>query len=211
MAFFITRRTVTPLARRHIGHIEGVENIPRQGPFLLAANHISYIEPSLLAMLAVERTGQRVWSLTKFSIWKTFSSFGMAGWLGMIPVEPSNSHRCLETALAHLVDGDPVLIFPEGTRNTSAELLEGKTGVARLALRTGVPVVPIGYQGPPGATTSQSIWNFLRRGKEIVISVGTPLVFPKKEERLLTHEELRIATATIMRSIAHLSHRPYAY
>lgn len=210
MAYPLLRIFVFPFVFRHIEAVEGIENLPTKGPYIVAANHMSYIEPSLLAALVSRKTNQRAYSLTKQSIWKVYRRFGIADWMGLIPVDPMNRRACLEIAEQLLRQGFPVLIFPEARRNDEQQLARAKTGVAELALRTRVPVFPLGYRGPEGRTTRQSLKNFLFHGKEIRIRVGKPLVFPQSSGEF-QYEQLRTAADVIMRAIAPLCGKPYPY
>lgn len=205
-------KTVLPLLRSllaKVGSIDGAENIPDHGPFILASNHVSYLEPALLSFLAVERTQSSIYSIAKKPIWKLFRMLGLADWMGLVPVDPEDKNKCIDLCVEKLNAGFPVLIFPEGHRNYAEELQRGKTGVARLALRTGVPVIPIGYIGPKGGSATGTLGHLFKRGKQIHIHVGKPLTFSKMEQ--LTPERLHSTTDEIMRSIAQLSQKAYPY
>lgn len=211
MAYGVFRKTIIPILLRRLGSVEGVENIPARGPFLVAANHVSYIEPALISMLAIQRTGQKVYSLTKDGIWRFFRKLGMADRLGMVRLDPEARERCVDDCVAKLHEGYPVVIFPEGTRNRSETLLRAKTGVARIALRSSVPVVPIGYRGPAGMTTAEAVRNALFSAKNIHIRVGQPMAFTQEAREPLTNELLHRVADTIMRRIAELAGSQYPY
>ncbi|MBI4415253.1 MAG: 1-acyl-sn-glycerol-3-phosphate acyltransferase [Candidatus Kerfeldbacteria bacterium] len=211
MAYPLLRHLVVPLVLRHIGRIEGEENIPLDRPFLAASNHVSYVEPALLAAVIVRATGQRIYALTWYRIWRVFHAFGLAGWLGMVPVVPAEPGKVLHHAMEMIARGHPILIFPEGKRNFDGGLLKAHTGAARLALLSGIPVLPIGYQGPPARTIAGSLGIFFRDGKQLRVTIGTPLVFPKMHQDELTRERLDGVSRDIMIEIGKLCNQPYQH
>jgi 1-acyl-sn-glycerol-3-phosphate acyltransferase len=124
--------------------IEGLENLPKKGPAIIAANHLSFLD-SFFIPLAVPR--RKVTYLAKadyFKSWKTSWFFKM---VGQIPTEREGgkkSQQSLDIATEVLEQGDLLGIYPEGTRSPDGYLHRGRTGVARLALKAGAPVIPCG-------------------------------------------------------------------
>lgn len=204
MSYPILRRTLFPRIISRISSIHGLEHLPRRGPFIVAANHVSYLETVLLAILIVRHTRQRVYSLTKFPVWNFFNKLRMDEWLGMIPVhrEPEKKGLSVDIGLIKLKQGHPIVIFPEGARAHGGRLLRGKTGVARLAFQSGVPVVPVGYLGPAVRTARETIRIYLHRARELQFHFGRPLKFPAPET--VTRDHLEQATADVMQAIAAL-------
>ncbi len=200
-----------PKLLRRVGGIEGLENLPEHGPLIVASNHVSYLEPALLSLLVIQKTDQTVFSIAKIGVWKLFHALGLAGYIGLIPVDPKNKSASIDLCLAKLHDGFPVLIFPEGHRNFEQVLQKGKTGTARLALLSGVPVIPAGYIGPRGGSVVETVRHLTQYGDQIRIRFGTPLHFSRVPAEQLTYEQLQITTGTIMRAIAELSTMPYPY
>lgn len=126
--------------------VTGVENVPRTGPAILAANHISFID-SLLIPLAVPR---RVTYLAKAEYWESWKTRWFFDVVGQIPVQRRDSEKAqaaLEAAMRVLGVGGLLGIYPEGTRSPDGRLYRGKTGVARMAATCGCPVVPVGLRG----------------------------------------------------------------
>lgn len=210
MSYAFFRSTLFPLFLKNVKAVEGLEHIPHRGPFVIAANHVSYIEPAIIGMLVNRVTHQKAYSLTKDGVWQLFHKLGLADFLGMVHVEPGQKERCIGECLKKLQQGYPVVIFPEGTRNPSPALLKAKTGVARLALLSGVPIIPVGYRGPPGMTTGEAIRNTFGDTKSITVRVGNPLTFPKQ---VSVHEHARLeeVAKTIMRAIAPLCKKNYPF
>jgi len=126
--------------------VEGVENIPLNGAAIIAPNHLSFCD-SVFVPAAIPR---RVWAIGKgeyMDDWKTKHLFPA---MGMIPVDRSGgdaSKVALDTAARVLAGGHLFMIYPEGTRSRTTHLHKGRTGAARLAARTGAPIIPVGHQG----------------------------------------------------------------
>lgn len=211
MAYALFRTTLTPWMLHRLGALEGVEHIPRTGPFIVAANHVSYIEPALVGALINWRTTQKVFSPTKESIYSIFRAFHLTNYLGMVLVPEADKSRVVGNCLVKLHEGFPVMIFPEGTRSPSGIMSEARTGAARLALLSGAPVIPIGYQGPPGRTMVEATRNILLRAKESRIRVGAPLTFSANGSTPITKELLTETTRTIMHAVAALAGTTYPY
>jgi 1-acyl-sn-glycerol-3-phosphate acyltransferase len=122
------------------------EHIPETGPAIFAANHISFLDSALL-MMTLPRQITFVGKAEYMDDWKTKHLFPA---LGMIPIDRkggSASMSALDAAAGVLDSGKFFGIFPEGTRSRNGNLHKGHTGVARLALRTGAPVIPVGVVG----------------------------------------------------------------
>ena len=142
--------------------VSGRENIPPEGPVIFAPNHTSYLDPFVLAPVILPR---RLGFIAKKELF--FFPLGpILKGFGAFPVDRSgDATGAVRTALTVLEDGLSLGIFPEGTRNHTEEpLLPLKRGVALMAARSGVPVVPVGISGSRGFTA------------RIRIRFGTPLI-----------------------------------
>ncbi len=128
--------------------VEGVEHLPTSGAVILASNHISYLDPIALGYLATKR-GRRTRFLTKEELFAKPLLRQILIGCGMIPVSRGSSDAAgsLVAAEESLRAGRCVTVFPEGTISLDLEPMMGKTGTARLAAATGVPVVPVGLWG----------------------------------------------------------------
>ena len=116
---------------------EGLDNVPIDGPVILAANHMSFFD-SVVLTLSVPRRTRFVGKAEYLDSWKTRIVFPA---LGMIPIRRSAGRQVLavlDTAAAALEHGDMLGIYPEGTRLGDGLLHRGRTGVAQLALMTNV-------------------------------------------------------------------------
>lgn len=154
--------------------IRGVENIPPHGGAVVASNHVSYLD-FIFVGLAAYRRDRLVRFMAKNSV---FSSRISGPWMrGMkhIPVDREAGAAAFVEAIDALKDGELVGIFPEATISRSWELKKFKTGVSRLALQAGVPIVPMVVWGGQRVYTVDKRYS-LRRGKAISILVGEPLI-----------------------------------
>ncbi|HJR19911.1 MAG TPA: lysophospholipid acyltransferase family protein [Actinomycetota bacterium] len=127
----------------------GVENIPKSGPVIVACNHISYFDPLCHAYM-IDRSGRKCRFFAKAELWKNpFLRFVLTH-AHQIPVERGSGETGpVEKAIEWLRRGELVVIYPEATITTNPDLtpMSGKTGVGRVALATGAPVVPIAVWG----------------------------------------------------------------
>jgi 1-acyl-sn-glycerol-3-phosphate acyltransferase len=215
MAYPFLRQTLISLLARRI-RVTGWENLPTSGGFLLIANHQSFLDPPTVVFPIIPRLNRRIYSLTKEPIWKGFEKIlGKRGvdWLGMVRVYDKSKADSLRDVKALLQRGEIVCIFPEGTRNREkpGEMLQGKTGAARVALATGVPVIPLGIVAPEGRTTGQSIRNFLNPRLPAELHIGPALHVDKVPEEQFTHELLEATTRRFMQAIGALAGRSYPY
>ena len=153
--YAMARLIVTPLYRvLWRVHVEGGERLPRRGPAILAANHVSFFD-SVVLIMSIRRTLSFVGKAEYLDSWKTRRVLPA---LGMIPVDRSDGRRALgalKIAAGVLRAGKLFAIYPEGTRSLDGDLHPGHTGAAYLSMATGVPIVPTGIVGtnriqPPG-------------------------------------------------------------
>ena len=150
----------------------GRHQVP-DGGVLLASNHRSFLDPFVIGC-CVRRP---IYFVAKQELFQN----RFAGWilncLGAFPVKRGESdEESMATALALLERGEAVVIFPEGTRHRSGPLHPPKRGVGRLALESGVPVVPIAVTGTEGARRG-----ILFRPARVDIRCGRPLTYPRVE------------------------------
>jgi 1-acyl-sn-glycerol-3-phosphate acyltransferase len=174
--------------------IEGAHNIPTSGPALLASNHVSYLDPLVLAYLA-DRRHRKVRFLAKAEL---FEKRGLGAFLRsahQIPVHRGSADAA--ASLDHAVDalrrGECVTVFPEGTISLDLEPMVGKSGTARLAQQSGVPVTPVGLWGMQRVMYKgrKPDW---KTGVAETVAVGDPI-------RIGPDEDVRVATDRIMSAI----------
>ena len=128
--------------------VEGADRIPGVGPAILASNHVSYLDPLTLAWLA-DRRGRRVRYLAKAELFDKFALGAALRSVHQIPVRRGSDDAAssLVAAVDALRAGECVTVFPEGTISLDLEPMVGKSGTARLARESGIPVTPVGLWG----------------------------------------------------------------
>jgi 1-acyl-sn-glycerol-3-phosphate acyltransferase len=190
--------------------VEGLEHVPASGAVILASNHLSFSD-SIFTPLIVKR---RVTFVAKAEY---FTGTGLKGRLtrmfflgvGTIPVDRSGgraAQAALDTQLRVLASGDIAGIYPEGTRSPDGRLYRGKTGVARLALSSGAPVVPVAHLN---TDEIQPTGRLIPRIRRVRIRIGAPLDFSRYAGRLGDRAVERAITDEIMYELMELSGREY--
>jgi cytidylate kinase len=181
-----------------------LDEIPREGPVIFAANHISNADPVVIGAWLTPRLGRRLHWLAKREIF----DWPIVGWAaahgGIHPVDRSGADiEAFRLAKRILDEGQPLFVFPEGTRSPDGRLQRAKDGVAMLALRTGAPVVPIGI------ADSDRVWpkgrKLPRPGGRITVTVGRPFQLADELPPGARGREAKaLATTALMRRIAEL-------
>ena len=207
MLYYVLHLVLKPLTRLiYRPVVEGTENVPADGPLLLASNHLSFIDSILIPLVAP----RRIFYLAKAeyfvgrSPWRRFRN-ALFTTLGAIPVDREaarSAQASLETALQVLNAGDAFGIYPEGTRSRDGRLYRGRTGVAWLALNAHAPVVPVGVIG---SADIMPIGSRFPRVRRVTVRFGTPLAFDDLTERYPPALARRLATDTVMDAIAELT------
>jgi 1-acyl-sn-glycerol-3-phosphate acyltransferase len=184
----------------------GQSNIPRTGPVIVACNHISYFDPLCHGYIVVRR-GRWPRFFAKSELWKNpFLKF-ILGHAKQIPVERGSGEMGpVENAIAQLRGDNAVMIYPESTITTNADLtpMQGKTGVARVALATGAPVVPVAVWGSHWVKPKKrkAVQKFRRT---IMVKAGAPMRFDAGlRDRRDDPEVLREATDRVMAELDRL-------
>lgn len=187
-------------------HFEGLERIPPHGPVLLACNHISYLDP-LGNAYAVVKSGRRPRFLAKQELFGIPLVGRALRGAGQIPVDRGtpNDPAPLTAAETALANGEVVVVYPEGTvtKNEDSMPMEGKTGIVRLSLATGVPITPMASWG------SQAVWQksgkgSLKFGRPIWMRVGDTIDLSGHAADVNDRETLRELTATVMAALTNL-------
>src|SRR5919201_5957403 len=124
----------------------GLENVPAHGPVILAANHVSFVD-SLFLPLVVKRRVVFLGKADYFASAKTRWFFKLANVIPVTREGGTGGEAAIQAGVRELRSGQVVGIYPEGTRSPDGRLYRGKTGVARMALLAGCPVVPVGILG----------------------------------------------------------------
>jgi len=184
----------------------GLENIPAQGPVILAANHVSFLD-SLFVPLMVKRRVVFLGKADYFTSVKTRWFFKLAS---VIPVKReggTSGEAAIQAGVRELRNGNVVGIYPEGTRSPDGRLYRGKTGVARMALLAGCPVIPVGVLGTRDIQPPEK--RMPRIGGRVEVVYGQPLRFDRFEGKDRDRFVLRSVTDEIMYEIMMLTGQEY--
>ena len=205
--YWIVKALVTPFVRIFVRvRVEGREHIPRRGPVILASNHRSFLD-SIFIPLVVRRRVTFVAKAEYFDDAKTAWFFRSCGQIPIRREGGSASERALSSATEVLRAGKVFGIYPEGTRTRDGLLHRGHTGVARLALRCNVPIVPIGLIGTDDVQPIDSKMPKLFR--VVRIRFGEPVDPARYAGREHDHMALRELTDEVMYEICQLSGYQY--
>lgn len=190
--------------------VRGEENIPADGPAILASNHMAVIDSFFLPLMIrreVVFMGKSDYFNGKGIRGKAVAKFMRA--VGTIPVDRAGgraSEAALRTGLNRLNEGELFGIYPEGTRSPDGRLYRGKTGVARLALESGAPVIPVAMIG---TNIAQPIGKKIPNIHRIGIVVGQPLDFSRYQGMQDDRFVLRSITDEIMYELMLISGQEY--
>ena len=199
-----------PLITLYRPKVEGLQYVPTSGPVILASNHLAVIDSFFLPLVVRRR-------ITFLAKAEYFTGTGLKGWfsrwfftaVGQVPIDRADAdaaEAALQTAKRLLGEGKLLGMYPEGTRSPDGRLYKGKTGLARLALETGVPVIPVAMIGtnvvnPPGST-------MLRFG-HVGIRFGKPMDFSRFEGMAGSRFIERAVTDEVIYELMELSGQEY--
>ncbi|MEU7816406.1 lysophospholipid acyltransferase family protein [Pseudonocardia sp. NPDC049154] len=190
--------------------IEGLEHIPASGAAILASNHLAVADSFLLPLQVPRR-------ITFLAKREYFTEPGLKGYVkkqffsgvGQVPIDRSGGNAAqaaMDTAVRLLREGKLLGIYPEGTRSPDGRLYKGKTGVARMALEAGVPVIPVAMIGTDKVNPIGSkMW----RPGHVHVKVGEPLDFSRYEGMAGDRFIERSMTDEIMYALMELSGQTY--
>ncbi|HEY2165668.1 MAG TPA: lysophospholipid acyltransferase family protein [Jatrophihabitantaceae bacterium] len=203
--------TIGPTVRTlYRPRVTGAEHVPRTGPVIIAGNHISFADEIFTPLAARRR-------VLYFAKAEYFTGVGLRGrlmaalfhGLGQVPVERGDTRSAaavVDIGVGLLRQGAVLGIFPEGTRSPDGSLYRFRTGVARLALRSGAPVVPVGIVGtravqPPGSRR----WHLA----PVEVNFGPALHFGERAAQERSARVLREITDTVRVAVQDLSRQTY--
>ena len=178
--------------------VQGREYVPAEGGFILAPNHTSYADPPL----AGSALARPVWFMAKRELFSVPLLKHILPSVHAFPVARGTAdRRALRRAYALLTQGKVVVIFPEGGRSPDGRLMPAEPGIALVALRAGVPVVPMGLMGADRVLPRSSPFP---RPAKVRVRIGEPLRFDHLRGQALTRELLQAVAADIGRALAAL-------
>lgn len=170
--------------------VEGFENIPKKGAVIIASNHVSYLDPAVL----IASSNRKIYFITKKEIFKnTFVSFILKK-LNAFSVNRENVDILAFKKVINILREEKVLgIFPEGKRSSNGELQELKLGAIKIAMKTGVPILPVGIIGTHKIYPRGIKFPILFKHK-IIVKYGAPqhLNKLKSKDKIYQKEELKL-------------------
>jgi 1-acyl-sn-glycerol-3-phosphate acyltransferase len=206
--YWIIKAILVPILRLcYRVRIEGRDGVAERGPVILAANHRSFMD-SLFLPLLIRRRVTFVAKAEYFDDKKTAWFFRGVGQIPIRREGGSASERALAAATEVLEAGGVFAIYPEGTRTRDGYLHRGHTGIARLALRTGAPIVPVGMIGTDEINPIGR--KFPRLFRAVTVKFGTPISVDRYAGREHDKLVLRQITDEVMFEIQQLSGYQYA-
>jgi len=181
------------------GEVTGLENLPTEGSFLIAANHASFLDPPLIG----SQVPRQIAYFARKTLWKP----GIAAWwldtVGTIPVDRDGGQdvSAIKRVLRALKEDKGLILFPEGTRSPDGGLQAPKAGVGLICCRAQVPVVPVRIFG---SFEAYGKGRGLRLGTPVSIVFGRPIPPSAYDEPGAGKERYQIASERIMERIAAL-------
>lgn len=214
MPQYQTSRIIAGPFLRALGRprIVGESNIPETGGAIIAANHLSAIDSVYLPFMVPR-------PVTFSAKIEYFKARGIGSRLMAMYMRATNqlsidragaraAQDTLEAALARLVDGELFGIYPEGTRSPDGRLYRGRPGVGWLALKSGLPVIPVGMMGTRRVLPSGSV---VPRPGRVEIRIGKPLTFPPEVTEQAPAKARREITDTVIEAIRELTGQEYVH
>jgi len=192
--------------------IIGAENIPATGPAIVASNHLSVVDsiflPFMLERTLVFAAKSEYFTGTRLRDRAIATYLRATNQLSIDRAGARAAQETLEAALARLMDGQLFGIYPEGTRSPDGRLYRGRPGVAWLALKSGVPVIPVGMVGTRGVLPPGKM---VPRPGRVEVRVGKPLVFGPEYDAMPPAKARREITEQVINAIQELTGQEYVH
>jgi 1-acyl-sn-glycerol-3-phosphate acyltransferase len=190
--YFVIRSLVVGFSYGWLGlKVHGRGNLPSSGPFIVAPTHRSAMD----IPIAAAASRRRFRFMGKDSLWKIRPIGAALSALGGFPVTRGSADiEALKRCLAVLGEGEPLVLFPEGTRRNGDDIVDLFDGAAFLAFKTNLPIVPIGIYGSEHVMASGS--KKIRRAHCVMV-IGEAIVPPKTATNRASREELAALTASL--------------
>lgn len=215
MVYPIVKLILSPIYKLWLRKVEGIENVPQDKPFIIAANHSSYYDALLIHFILIPKIDKKIHALVNSLYWK----YPVIRWfldLGeCIPVyvekekyAKEKNKQSFEKALSYLKNNGIIMIFPEGRRSIDGKLRKAYNGIARLALKARVQVLPCGIIG---ANKVLPVGKMLPRFARCKVKIGKLLYFDQYYNNKISNRTLDEVTRSIMKDIAKLINQKYRY
>ena len=212
MAYAILRQLFERPISQKMTSVQGEENLPAAAPFIVAINHVGFLDAPAVVIYLFKRYRRTIFFPTHHPIWKLLGGSLARRWLGMIPVRSAEKKYALDEAIRTVHKGEIVGIFPEGTRNTNEhELLQGKTGAVRLALAAKAPLIPIGIKNTTGYSGFEVLKSLFERKTTFSIAIGSAVDLSEFYDQPIDKPLLVAATSKLMNAIGRLCGKEYPH
>ena len=214
MVYTIAKAILIPVYNMWLRKVTGLENAPKDKPFIIAANHSSYYETLLPYTILLPKLNKQIHALVNSRYWNN-SIIKIILDLGKcIPVfigkdyDEKKNMEAIEKAAAYLKKKELIQIFPEGTRSYDGKLQRAHNGIAKLALKSKVPVLPFGIINSHKVLPKGKVFPRFRRCD---VKIGKPMRFPQYYNKKINKNILDKLTRSIMMEIAKLINQEYNY
>ncbi|MBI2984131.1 MAG: 1-acyl-sn-glycerol-3-phosphate acyltransferase [Candidatus Kerfeldbacteria bacterium] len=189
------RRIGYPLFGQKLSNVQGAENLPGAGGYLIAANHVDFLDGFYISAAVGLARNVPVYFLTASNNywWTTVA----------VQIKADRRGAIIDQAVRALTDGKVICNFIEGQRNPATKLLAGRTGTVRMALTAGVPIVPLGIACSAGKNVGQSLMYLMSKNHHVTIKIGRPIRLPAADQP--EDNDLRRYTHQVMHAIAPLA------
>ncbi len=202
--FYRPGAAISAFLLRRLGRptVIGLDNVPRHGAFILVVNHRSLADPPIVGWAAGYLSGRVIHFMAKQEV----RSWPVIGWLaarsGVFFVRRGEGDRASQrVALEMLARGEPIALFPEGTRSRDGMLGKAMPGAALLAMRSGAPLLPVAVSGTERIFPGRSR---LPHRTRVTVLIGQPFRLPHQPAGRLDRAVLTEGSQRIMREIAAL-------
>lgn len=203
MVYATARFLFLPIFITKFKEVNGLENLPEKGPYIIATNHIDFMDGFFVAFAFYLKKKHTVYFLSKTkNYWWSKAT---------LPINPYNKEESIKDAVGYLKEGKIICNFIEGKRNTKKHLLEGRTGTVRMALMAQVPIIPVGITCPITFSYSKSVVNLLIKNHQAIINIGQPITFEEHYNQGVTRSLLVKLTREVMRKISPLCGKAYSF
>jgi len=203
MRYSTAHKIFLPFFKSGFKEIKGWENIPKSGTFLIAANHIDYLDGFFVSFAFYINKNLDIYFLSKTNnYWWSAAT---------LPIDYKDKQKSIDQAINYLKTGKIICNFIEGQRNPKKSLLEGKTGTMRMALMARLPVIPLGIISKVHKNYAASVIDLIRGKHKVIINIGQPVTFEKYYGQEITKELLKKLTGEVMRKIATLCQKTCNY
>ena len=200
MAYRVVRAVLVGVARLWLRvTIRGAKNIPASGAFIIAPTHRSNLD----FLLAAAITKRQLRFMTKDSVWRVKTLGALVNRLGGFPVNRGTPDReAMRRSLIALEQGNGLVLFPEGQRRSGPTVEALHDGVAYLAARAGVPIVPVGIAGSDAALAPGA--RFVKLRQRVTVEVGAPIMPQDGARGRIPRSAVRVLTADLEAELQRL-------